>query len=173
MTAPEPGMSRELMSLLDRQEIMNRISDLALGLDLRDYERYRRCFADEVEIRNPHFSPGEAAAVTRTGDDWASSVYRTQAQLDYSLHTITSPAIELRGDEADVTVIQQARFCFTRAGGSGRGYQVGGPLRLGFVRAVPGWRIRRLEYRVTWSEGDSSVYAEAREAAIRVTGVAS
>ena len=57
MTAPEAGTSRELMPLLDRLEITDRICDLALGLDLRDYRRYRGCFADEVEIRNPRFSP--------------------------------------------------------------------------------------------------------------------
>ena len=163
MTAPEAGMSRELMSLLDRQEIMDRISDLALGLDLRDFHRYRRCFADEVEIRNPRFSATTAAA-SRTGDDWASSVYQTQAQLDYSVHTLTTPGIELRGDEADVTVIQQASFWL-----GADSYRVGGPLRLRFTRTGAGWRVRRLDFTATWAHGDSTVYDRAREAAAGVT----
>ena len=159
-------MSRELMSLLDHQEIMNRISDLAFGLDLRDFHRYRRCFADEVEVRNPRFSP-TAPVQTRTGDDWAGSVYRTQSQLDYGLHILTSPAIEVRGDEADVTVLQQARFVF-----EGDSYFVAGPLRLGFVRTPAGWLIRRLDFETTWSEGNSSVYDRARESAAAQTAAA-
>lgn len=167
MTAPETGMSRELTSLLDRQEITDRISDLALGLDLRDFHRYRRCFADEVEIRNPRFSV-LAGVRRRTGDDWASSVYQTQSQLDYSLHTLTTPGIELRGDEADVTVIQQARF-----GLGADSYCVGGPLRLGFTRTGAGWRVRRLDFNATWAEGNSAVYDRARKAAAGAAGVTS
>jgi SnoaL-like domain len=165
MTAQETGTSRELMSLLDRQEIMDRVSDLALGLDLREFQRYRRCFADEVEIRNPRFSPA-APVRSRTGDEWASSVYQTQSQLDYSLHTLTTPAIELRGDEADVTVIQQARF-----GLDADSYCVGGPLRLRFIRTRAGWRVGRLDFSATWSEGSRSVYDRARKAAAGAAGV--
>lgn len=165
MTAPETGMSRELTSLLDRQEIADRISDLALGLDLRDFHRYRRCFADEVEIRNPRFS-GPAGVRSRTGDDWASSVYQTQSQLDYSLHTLTTPGIDLRGDEADVAVIQQASF-----GLGADSYRVGGPLRLRFTRTPGGWRVSRLDFNATWAEGDSSVYERAREAAAGAAAV--
>lgn len=166
MTAHEENMPRELTSLLDCQEITNRISDLALGLDLRQFDRYRRCFADQVEIRNPHFSPGEVPVRSCTGDDWAGSVYQAQAQLDYSLHILTSPAIELRGDEAEVMLIQQARFGLDAAGGE-RSYQVGGPLRLLFTRTPAGWRICRLEFTVTWSEGNRAVYAQARQEAAK------
>lgn len=159
MTAREAGRAGTLESLLDRQEITDRVCDLALGLDLRDFHRYRRCFADQVEISNPRFA-ATAAVLGRTGDDWAGSVYRTQAQLDYSLHSLTTPAIALRGDEAEVTVMQQARF-----GLDGDSYCVGGPLRLRFIRTAAGWRIGRLDFTVTWSEGNSTVYDRARKAA--------
>ena len=158
-------MRSELTALLDHREIMDRISDLALGLDLREFDRYRRCFADQVEIRNPHFSPGEAPVRTCTGDEWAQSVYRTQARLGYCLHTLTSPAIDLDGDSAEVTVMQQARFALDPAEADDRSYQVGGPLRLLFFRTRDGWRIRRLEFTVTWSEGNRAVYEQARQEA--------
>lgn len=158
-------MRSELTALLDHREIMDRISDLALGLDLREFDRYRRCFADQVEIRNPHFSPGAAPVRTCTGDEWAQSVYRTQARLGYCLHTLTSPAIDLGGDSARATVMQQARFALDPAGGDDRGYRVGGPLRLIFVRTRDGWRISRLEFTVTWSEGNRAMYEQARQEA--------
>jgi SnoaL-like domain len=160
VTEEEETVPGELTLLLDHQEITSRISDLALGLDLREYDRYRGCFADRVEIRNPQFSPGGVPVRSCTGDDWARSVCQTQARLDYCLHTLTSPTIGVRGDEAGVTLIQQARF-----GHGERSYCVSGPLRLRFTRTADGWRIYRLEFTVTWSEGDSTVYAQARQAA--------
>ena len=75
-------------------------------------------------------------------------MFLTQSQLDFSLHTLTTPGIELRGDEADVTVIQQARF-----GLGADSYCVGGPLRLRFTRTPAGWRISRLDFHATWAEG--------------------
>lgn len=157
-------MCREPMSLTDYHEISDRIYDLGLGLDLREFARYRRCFADEVEIRNPHFSPDEPLR-TCTGDEWAATVYRTQACMDYCLHTLTSPAIDLHGDQASVTVIQQARFGLDAVGGADRSYRVGGPLRLGFTRTPAGWRIRRLDFTVTWNEGNGAVFTLARQKA--------
>jgi SnoaL-like domain len=166
-------MCGELTALLDHREIMDRISDLALGLDLREFDRYRRCFADQVEIRNPHFSPGGAPVRTCAGDEWARSVYRTQARLGYCLHTLTSPAVDLDGDRAEATVIQQAYFALDAAGQDQRGYRVGGPLRLLFLRTGHGWRIRRLEFTVTWSEGNPAVYEQARREAAAVADTAS
>jgi len=148
-----------LDQLTDRQEILDRISDLAHGLDLPDPARYRRCFADTVEVRNPTFAV-EGRSRRYTGDDWAESVGRTQAALTTRLHTLTSAAIELTGDTADVIVLQQALFADSLAT-----YRVAGPLRLGFVRAAGSWRICRLHFEVTWSDGDPAVYVRARESA--------
>ncbi|MGH3672944.1 MAG: nuclear transport factor 2 family protein [Pseudonocardiaceae bacterium] len=145
--------------LADRQEILDRISDLALGLDLPDPARYRRCFADTVEIRTPAFGPANQH-LHRTGDEWSDSVGSTQARLRTRLHTLTSPSIDLRGDEAEVIVLQQALFA--DAVGT---YRVAGPLRLGFACISGRWRVRALHFEVTWSEGDAGVYSRAREQA--------
>jgi hypothetical protein len=165
VSTPVEHACNELTALLDHREIMDRISDLALGLDLREFERYRRCFADQVEIRNSHFSPGAAPVRTCTGEEWAQSVYRTQARMGYCLHTLTSPAIDLDGDSAEATVMQQARFALDPADDDRR-YRVCGPLRLLFVRTRDGWRISRLEFTVTWSEGNRAMYEQARQEAV-------
>lgn len=148
-----------LSTLADRMEILERVSDLALGLDLSEPARYRRCFADAVEIRNPTFSV-DGRTRHCTGDEWAESVGRTQARLVTRVHTLTSPVIELRGAEADVIVMQQALF-----GDGSATYRVAGPLRLRFTRADGSWRIDRLHFEVTWSEGDPALYARARGSA--------
>lgn len=144
-------------AIADRLEILDRISDLALGLDLPDPQRYRRCFADTVEIRNPAFAADDRSRRC-TGDEWAGSVSRTQARLDTRLHTLTSPAIELNGDRAEVIVLQQALFADSLGS-----YRVAGPLRLGFARIGGAWRIHRLHFDIRRSAGDAAVYERARE----------
>lgn len=149
----------ELRELLDRQQILDRIADLGLGLDLSEPARYRRCFADKVEVRNPTFAT-DGGAKHYTGEEWVRSVAATQAALAIRLHALTCASVELAGDEAEAVVMQHAYFA-DRHGA----YRVAGPLRLGFIRTGGGWRIRRLHFEVTWTEGDPQVYARAREAA--------
>lgn len=142
--------------LADRQEITDRIADLAQGLDLADLPRYRRCFADTVEVRNPTFDRTD----TYSGDTWAESVVRTQSRLAARVHALTSAAVELAGDTAEVVVTQHAIF------GDDTGiYRVAGPLRLGFVRTPRGWRIVRLHFSVSYQDGDPEIYARARKVA--------
>jgi SnoaL-like domain len=160
------GTGADLAALADRAEILDRVADLALGPDLLDVARYRRCFADEVEVCNPHFSgPG---SVRHTGDGWAAGVCATQALFASRAHVFGPASVELRGDTADVVVLQQARFVLAGpAGPTLAMHHVCGPLRLAFARSAAGWRIHRLHFEVTWHEGDRAVFDTARRLAGR------
>lgn len=161
------GTTARLARLADRAEILDRVADLALGPDLLDVARYRRCFADEVEVCNPHFSgPG---TVRHTGDGWAAAVCGTQALFASRAHVFGPASVELRGDAADVVVLQQARFVLAGPAGAALAgmHHVSGPLRLAFARSAAGWRIHRLHFEVTWHEGDRAVFDTARRLAGR------
>ncbi|SHN47305.1 nuclear transport factor 2 family protein [Cryptosporangium aurantiacum] len=140
--------------LLDRAEIADRIADLALGLDLLDVVRYRRCFADVVRVRNPHFRGG-AEFRDVAGDEWAESVCATQARFTTRVHVLTNPSVAFVGTEADVVLTQQATFGVGEAF-----YRVAGPLRLGLAR-LPAWRITRLDFEVRVVEGDRALFERA------------
>jgi hypothetical protein len=140
--------------LLDRAEITERLADLALGLDLLDPDRYRRCFADLLEVRNPHFA-AKPWAEPIPGDRWADSVLARQAGFAVRVHVLSNPSIAIAGDEADVVLTQQATF---GTGPDDAWYRVAGPLRLHLVR-LPGWRITRLHFEVRSVEGDRALHA--------------
>lgn len=140
-----------VQQLLDRAEITDRVADLAIGLDLLDRDRYRRCFADLVEIRNPHFA-GTPSVRQVPGDEWVESVLSRQARFDVRVHVLSNSAIAIAGDEADVVLTQQATF-----GVDATWYRVAGPLRLHMHRA-PHWCITGLEYEVRTIEGDRALY---------------
>lgn len=148
----------QVAELTARMQITDIIADLALGLDLGEWERYEACFADDLEVRNPHFSGPEVQH--HTARSWMQAVRSRQAYLDSRYHTLTTPRIELRGDEARVVLLQQARFRLAGTRGS-EVYALGGSLRLGLVRRLGRWRIHRLEFEVLWSEGNWAVFEEA------------
>ncbi len=148
----------ELGALADRAAIVDVIADLALTLDLGEWERYADCFSEDLSVRNPHFGAVEARRVG--GRRWMAGVRRTQAQMDARHHVLSTPRIELDGDRAEIVVLQQARFVLAEVPGGGV-YQVGGSLRLGMVRQPGRWRIHRLEFDVLWDDGNREVFEEA------------
>jgi hypothetical protein len=147
-----------LRHLLDRAEITDRLADLALGLDLLDLDRYRRCFADVVEICNPHFA-GHPQVRRVGGAEWAESVVSTQTRFATRVHVLSNPSIEIAGTAAAVVLTQQATFATGPEVGSPF-YRVAGPLRLRLARTAD-WRVTRLEFEVRCVEGDPDLFEQA------------
>lgn len=147
-----------LRQLLDRSEITDLLADLALGLDLLELDRYRNCFAEFVEIRNPHFA-GHRRVRRVSRDEWAESVVLTQSRFATRVHVLSNPSIEITGAQADVVLTQQATFGAGPEAGSAF-YRVAGPLRLHLVR-TGSWRVTRLEFEVCSVEGDPALFDQA------------
>lgn len=155
----------ELRPLADRLAILDLVADLAWGPDLLDAPRYRRCFADRVEIVNPTFDGSDhpdGTARDVTGDEWARSVLDTQGRYALRRHTLTSPSITLDGDSATVLVHQHARFAGADGVPDDGGVlEVAGPLRL-TLRRKDRWRIVRLHFEVREQRGDAASYRQLR-----------
>lgn len=161
-TGTERGALVEwLTALQDRFEILDRIADLALGLDLMDRARYARCFADRMRVRNPTFN-GEPEFREIAGASWVDAVCTSQGRLSDRVHVLTSPSITIDGDRAEVVLIQQATFRHDQITSGESWYHVAGPLRLGMRREPRGWRIDRLDFEVRYRDGNPAVYALAQ-----------
>jgi len=165
VSAEREGACRDVVgwiaALQDRFEIMERIADLALGLDLGDRPRYARCFAERVRVRNPTFN-GQPEFREIAGADWADAVSTSQGRLSDRVHVLTSPSIEIDGERAEVVLIQQATFRHDGVPCGERWYRVAGPLRLGLRREPRGWRIDQLDFEVRHRDGNPAVYALAQ-----------
>ena len=138
--------------LRDRLEITELLGRYANALDERDWRRLASCFTDDAVGDYGGIGHFEGFAAIET------LCRNTLEPLDASQHLVGSIEIELSGDGARARCAFQAQHT-KRGCEGGDNYVLGGSYRDELVRTLDGWRIRRRELRVSWSEGNPRVLA--------------
>ena len=156
----EDARDDALQTLLDRQAISDTVIRYATGIDMRDWEAYRSCFTDEVEIDFTSWGGGEPQ--TMRGDDWAAGVRAGLSGFQATQHISTNHVITLDGDEATCVSYMQAQHYLPNAEGD-NALTLGGYYTNTLVRTDDGWRIRRCQLTVTWTTGNKHIFVLARE----------
>lgn len=149
-----------LRTLLDRQAISDTVIRYATGIDLRDWEAYRSCFTDEVEIDFTSFGGGEPGVMQ--ADDWVAGVRAGLSGFAATQHISANHVIEIAGDEATCVSYMQAQHFLPNDRGDAT-LTLGGYYTNALVRTPDGWRIRRCRLTVTWTTGNRHVFELARE----------
>ena len=150
----------ELRTLLDRQAISDVVIRYATGIDMRDWEAYRSCFTDQLEVDFTSFSGGEPR--TLTGDEWVAGVRAGLSGFAATQHISTNHVITLDGDEATCVSYMQAQHYLPNEKGD-NALTLGGYYTNTLVRTGDGWRIRRCRLTVTWTTGNRHIFELARE----------
>jgi ketosteroid isomerase-like protein len=81
--------------MADRQALQDVMLRYAAGVDERDFEMYRSCFADEVEV------VGFDADVIRGADAWVAFVRTALEQYGATQHLLGPQLATIKGDTAD------------------------------------------------------------------------
>ena len=151
-----------LRTLLDRQAISDTVLRYATGVDRRDWEAYRSCFTDEVEIDFTSWSGGEPR--TMRADDWTAGVRAGLSGFRATQHISANHVITFAegGDEATCVSSMQAQHYLPNDEGDNT-LTLGGYYTNTLVRVGEGWRIRRCRLTVTWTTGNKHLFALARE----------
>ena len=92
----------DIATVADRIAIQDVMSNYAAGVDERDLERYRRCFADDVVI------VGFGEGITEGADQWVSDVIGKLEVFGATQHMLGPVYAEIAGDHADVRTDVQA-----------------------------------------------------------------
>ena len=92
----------DIATVADRIAIQDVMSNYAAGVDERDLERYRRCFADDVVI------VGFGEGITEGADQWVSDVIDKLEVFGATQHMLGPVYAEIAGDHADVRTDVQA-----------------------------------------------------------------
>jgi len=92
----------DLTAVADRFAIQDVMSNYAAGVDERDLDRYRACFADDVVI------VGFGAGPTQGADQWVSEVIGKLEAFGATQHMLGPVYAEINGDHANVRTDVQA-----------------------------------------------------------------
>ena len=153
---PEAGEAR-FQQLIDRAEISDVQLRYATGTDSRDWELFRSCFTDEIEV---DFSSGFGApAVRLKADEWVEMTKPVMSRLEATHHMITNHVITFEDDDhATCVAYVQARHHSPDATG-GSDQTVYGYYTNQFERTSQGWRIAKCKLTVSWMTGNNGLFA--------------
>ena len=146
--------------LLDRMEISDTVIRYATGIDIRNWEMYRSCFTDEVEV---DFSSWMGdSPMTVSAEKWADIVRKTVSGFESTQHISANHVISLNGDQATCVSYLQAQHFLPNDKGD-NALTLGGYYTNELVRTGGGWKIRKCKLKVTWATGNQYVFKLARE----------
>lgn len=149
-----------LQEMLDRQAISDTVIRYATGIDMRQWDVYRSCFCDRVDIDFTSFSGGRP--VTVSADDWVLQVRSTLSGFAATQHMSTNHVISVSGDEATCVSYMQAQHYLPNDKG-GSTLTLGGYYTNSLVRIDEGWKIRRCQLSVTWTTGNRHIFELAKD----------
>ena len=92
----------DIATVADRIAIQDVMSNYAAGVDERDLERYRQCFADDVVI------VGFGERTTEGADQWVTDVIGKLEAFGATQHMLGPVYAEIAGNHADVRTDVQA-----------------------------------------------------------------
>ena len=164
-------MSRADSDLEISSALIRNYNEYAQGLDTKDWQLVRNCFADQVYIDYGNISaPTGDPEVPRETDDWLKILQGVINGFDITRHTITNhrvniadgdvsctayltadhvifanPDLPLVGDQDVVTVVGEYTNWYEQTGGD--------------------WKICKSQLVVNWSSGNIALLAEANQRA--------
>jgi len=153
-----PG--EKIQNLCDRQEVLETVIRYAAGIDKRDWEAYRSCFTDEVEIDFTSWIGGTPSVFP--AGRWVALVRRTLGGFTSTQHVSANQKVHVESNEATCVSDMQAEH-FLPNDEIEHIYTIGGHYTNSLVRTPGGWKIRKCELTVTWTSGDRRLFSLASD----------
>jgi len=133
----------------DRHAIQDLIATYAACIDDRDFDRYRECFAEDVEF------VGFGKQTVRGIESWMLFVHDTLERYRATQHMLGVPLIEI--DENSATMRTDLQACHFPKDPESKTFILWATYETKLVRTAAGWRIthHRLVPRAHKYEGTS------------------
>ena len=140
--------------LRDQLAVRDVLYGYARGADTRNWELFRSCFLEEVEIDLSSWNGAPASSVAV--DEWVATVRNGLSGFDATQHLTANHLVEIEGSRAHCTSDVQATHRLDQ-----RKVVLGGWYDTHLRRTDSGWRIGSNTLHVTWREGSDDLFAEA------------
>lgn len=154
-----PDAETRLRQLLDRADISAVQLRYATGTDAHDWQLFRSCFTDEVEV---DFSDGFGQPVVRIpADDWVSATAPRMESFKATQHMITNHVITFDDDD-HATCVAYVRASHHSPNSTGDSDQtVYGYYTNAFERTPNGWKIAKVKLTALWMTGNFGIFQAA------------
>lgn len=152
--------NEKIQKLWDRQKVQDIVIRYAAGIDKRDWEAYRSCFADEVEIDFTSWIGGTPSVFP--ADRWVELVRRTLGGFTSTQHVSANQKVHIESNEAICVSDMQAEH-FLPNDEMEHIYTIGGHYTNSLLRTSGGWKIRKCKLTVTWTSGDRRLFSLASD----------
>ena len=149
-----------LQELVDRARISDVVNRYATGMDLRDWELFRSCFTDPVELDFSSFHGGPPQKLPAA--DWVAGVRAALSGFDATQHVSSNHVHTIHGERATCVSYMKAEHFLANREGDGS-IALGGYYTNELERAQDSWRIRKCTLTVTWSRGNRHLFQLAAE----------
>ena len=146
----------KIQNIEDRIAIRDTLYNYARGADSRDWDLFRCCFLEEVEIDLSSWNGAPASAWPL--EEWVATVRRGLSGFDATQHLTANHLIEAEGDQARCTSDVQASHRLGK-----QRVVLGGWYDTQLRRTSSGWKIGSNTLHVTWREGPETLFAEAAQ----------
>ena len=156
------NIEKKMKLLIDKEAIRDVVLHYALALDMRDWELYRSCFAEEIEM-DFSASIGIGGPVTVTADAWVEKAKPFFESLKATQHIAFPLKIDLYGDRAMCISLLHAQHFQPNAKGGDMQKMVG-RYENHLIRIEQEWKIQRCIQTISWNEGNWSIFEEAARA---------
>ena len=149
-----------LQHLTDRMQISDTIIRYATGIDMRDWDVYRSCFCEEIEIDFKSWNKIDPRKFKK--DEWVDLVRKTICGFTSTQHISSNHVITIEDDQATCVSYMQAQHYLPNDQ-----YEdtctLGGYYTNELIRTSHGWKIKKCKLTVTWTTGDPLLFKLAND----------
>lgn len=141
----------------------------AKGLDSKNWDQVRNCFADEVYLDyGPIIDPNGSPDIPKTGNDWVAQLQFNIGGFDATRHTITNHRVSVEGDSvtcrayliADHVMLPDPTMPII---GPESIATVVGEYTNQYRRIGSDWKIFKSKLDIHWSSGNIDLFRQAIE----------
>ncbi|MDB5447165.1 MAG: SnoaL-like domain protein [Phenylobacterium sp.] len=146
-------------TLLARAEVSDVVHRYATGIDRRNWELFRSCFTDRLDLDFTSWSGGEPRTVET--DEWAAGVKGALSGFDATQHVSSNHVHQIAGGDATCVSYMMALHHLVDDG-QRLMHAIGGFYTNRLRRGADGWKIHSCKLTVTWEMGDRQLFQVAR-----------
>jgi hypothetical protein len=159
VSLPPSASPSGLSDLLDREQVVARVTELFLATDRKDWPAVEACFASEVafDMSSAGAGPPRLARPSEIAGGWESGL----AAVEQVHHQAGNFVVRLAGDRADASCYGIAYHHRRRRDGRNTRVFVGG-YEFGLARdaaAAPAWRITAMRFDLKFVDGNPALEA--------------